>query len=150
MESCRPPPGAPEAPPASQQASGLAAPTIGRVACGGSHGIGHALGAAADVPHGHTSCVMLPHVMGYNADATGRKQELIAEALGNPGLRAADAVSGLISALGQPSTLRALGVKREQLPGIAEASMKSVWVRSNPQPIRSPADVMSLLEAAYD
>jgi maleylacetate reductase len=75
---------------------------------------------------------------------------LISEALGKPGLRAADAVSGLISALGQPSTLRAVGVRREQLPGIAEASMKSAWVRSNPRPIRAPTDVMELLEAAYD
>jgi alcohol dehydrogenase class IV len=135
---------------ACQQASWLAASTIGRVAYGASHGIGHALGAAADVPHGHTSCVMLPHVMRYNEGATAGKQQLISEALGKPGLRAADAVSGLISALGQPSTLRAVGVRREQLPGIAEASMKSAWVRSNPRPIRAPTDVMELLEAAYD
>jgi alcohol dehydrogenase class IV len=134
---------------ACQQASWLAASTIGRVAYGASHGIGHALGAAADVPHGHTSCVMLPHVMRYNEGATAGKQQLISEALGKPGLRAADAVSELISALGQPSTLRAVGVKREQLPAIAEASMKSAWVRSNPRPIRAPADVMELLEAAY-
>jgi maleylacetate reductase len=135
---------------ACQQASWLAASTIGRVAYGASHGIGHALGAAADVPHGHTSCVMLPHVMRYNEGATAGKQQLISEALGKPGLRAADAVSGLISALGQPSTLRAVGVKREQLPAIAEASMKSAWVRSNPRPIRAPTEVMELLEAAYD
>ena len=132
-----------------QQASWLAASTIGRVAYGASHGIGHALGAAADVPHGHTSCVMLPHVMRYNEGATAGKQRSIAEALGNPGSRPADAVAELISALGQPSTLRAVGVKREQFPAIAEASMKSAWVRSNPRPIRAPADVMELLEAAY-
>jgi alcohol dehydrogenase class IV len=134
---------------ACQQASWLAGSTIGRVAYGASHGIGHALGAAADVPHGHTSCVMLPHVMRYNEGATAGKQQVIAGALGQPGLRAADAVSGLISALGQPATLRAVGVKREQLPQIAEVSMKSAWVRSNPRPIRSPDDVMGLLEAAY-
>lgn len=134
---------------ACQQASWLAASTIGRVAYGASHGIGHALGAAAGVPHGHTSCVMLPHVMRYNEGATAGKQRSIAEALGKPGLRAADAVAELICALGQPSTLRAVGVKREQLPAIAEASMKSAWVRSNPRPIRAPADVMALLEAAY-
>lgn len=132
-----------------QQASWLAASTIGRVPYGASHGIGHALGAAAGVPHGHTSCVMLPHVMRYNEDATPGKQRSIAEALGKPGGRAADAVAELVSALGQPSTLRAVGVEREQLPAIAEASMKSAWVRSNPRPIRAPADVTALLEAAY-
>jgi alcohol dehydrogenase class IV len=134
---------------ACQQASWLAASTIGRVPYGASHGIGHALGAAADVPHGHTSCVMLPHVMRFNEEATAGKQTLISEALGKSGSRAADAVAELIVKLEQPATLREAGVKREQLARIAEASMKSAWVRSNPRPIRSPEDVMGLLEAAY-
>src|SRR5439155_7295903 len=33
------------------------------VGVGASHGIGHVLGAACHVPHGHTSCVMLPSVL---------------------------------------------------------------------------------------
>ncbi|MBI2748333.1 MAG: iron-containing alcohol dehydrogenase [Burkholderiales bacterium] len=134
---------------ASQQASWLAASTIARVSYGASHGIGHALGAAADVPHGHTSCVMLPHVMRYNEAATRGKQELISGALGRPGVPGADAVAGLIAALGLPSTLRAVGVQREKLRAIAEAAMKNLWVRTNPQPIRSSEDVMRLLEAAW-
>ena len=134
---------------ACQQASWLAASTIGRVPYGASHGIGHALGASAGVPHGHTSCVMLPHVMRYNLELSGEKQARIREALGAGSGAAADAVAALIRDLGQPATLRAVGVKREQLPGIAEASMKSAWVRSNPRPIRSAEDVMGLLEAAY-
>jgi len=132
-----------------QQASWLAASTIARVSYGASHGIGHALGAAADVPHGHTSCVMLPHVMRYNEAVTREKQELIAQALGRPEIQAADAVADLIRSLGQPTTLRAVGVKREQLPVIAEASMKNLWVRTNPRPLRSPEEVMRLLEAAW-
>jgi len=135
---------------ACQQASWLVASTIGRVAYGASHGIGHALGAAAGVPHGHTSCVMLPHVMRYNEPLTRGKQQQIASAIGAArGEAAADAVARLVSELKQPAALRAVGVKREQLPAIAEASMKSAWVRSNPRPIRSPEDVMGLLEAAY-
>jgi alcohol dehydrogenase class IV len=132
-----------------QQASWLAASTIGRVSYGASHGIGHTLGAAADVPHGHTSCVMLPHVLRFNEPVTREKQQSIARALGRPGVAAADAVAELIAALGQPATLRAVGVKREQLPAIAQAAMKNHWVRTNPQPIRAPEDVMRLLEAAW-
>lgn len=132
-----------------QQASWLAASTIARVNYGASHGIGHALGAAADVPHGHTSCVMLPHVMRFNEAVTRDKQKLIAHALGRPELSAADAVADLVRSLGQPASLRAVGVKRDQLPAIAEASMKNLWVRTNPQPIRSPEDVMRLLQAAW-
>lgn len=133
----------------SQQASWLAASSIARVNYGASHGIGHALGAAADVPHGHTSCIMLPHVLRYNEPATAVKQRLIAEALGRPGRAAADAVAALVRTLGQPSTLREAGVKREQLAAVAAASMKNRWVLANPQPIRSEADVMRLLEAAW-
>lgn len=132
-----------------QQASWLAASTIARVNYGASHGIGHALGAAADVPHGHTSCIMLPHVMRYNEPATAAKQRLIAEALGRPGMPAGDAIAALVRALGQPATLREVGVRREQFPAIADASMKNRWVLSNPQPIRSDKDVMRLLEAAW-
>jgi maleylacetate reductase len=132
-----------------QQASWLAGSSIARVNYGASHGIGHALGAFADIPHGHTSCVMLPHVMRYNMPATAAKQRLIAEALGRSGMPAADVVAELIERLKQPATLRAVGVKREQLPNIAAAAMHNMWVRTNPQPIRSADDVMRLLEAAW-
>jgi len=132
-----------------QQASWLAASTIGRVSYGASHGIGHMLGAVADVPHGHTSCIMLPHVLRYNAQATAAKQRLVAEALGAARASAADAVAALVRALGQPATLREAGVKRGQLPAVAAAAMQSRWVLSNPQPIRAEADVMRLLEAAW-
>jgi alcohol dehydrogenase class IV len=132
-----------------QQASWLAASTIARVNYGASHGIGHALGAAAGVPHGHTSCIMLPHVLRHNEPATAARQKLAAEALGHPGRPAADAVADLVRALGQPATLREAGVQREQLPAVAAAAMKNRWVLSNPQPIRSEQDVMRLLEAAW-
>ena len=132
-----------------QEASWLAASSIARINYGASHGIGHALGAFADVPHGHTSCVMLPHVMRYNERATAAKQRLIAEGMGRPGVAGADAIADLIAALKQPTTLRAVGVKREQLSKIAEAAMNNIWVRNNPQPIRSPDDVMQILEAAW-
>lgn len=132
-----------------QQASWLAASSIARVNYGASHGIGHALGGTADVPHGHTSCIMLPHVLRYNEPATAGKQKLIAEALGRPRLSAGDAVSELVRSLGQPATLREAGVKREQLSAVAAAAIKNRWVLANPQPIRTEADVMRLLEAAW-
>jgi alcohol dehydrogenase class IV len=132
-----------------QQASWLAASSIARVNYGASHGIGHALGGTADVPHGHTSCVMLPHVLRYNEPATAAKQKLISEALGRPALSAGDAVAELVRALGQPATLREAGVKRGQLPAVAAAAIRNRWVLANPRPIGSEADVMRLLEAAW-
>jgi alcohol dehydrogenase class IV len=133
---------------ACQQASWLAASSIGRVPYGASHGIGHALGAAANVPHGHTSCVMLPHVLRYNERVSAEKQLLISEALGKPGASGAAAVARLIADLGQPSTLSAVGVKREQLGFIADAALKNRWVQTNPRPF-SREEMVALLEAAY-
>ncbi|HKX37398.1 MAG TPA: iron-containing alcohol dehydrogenase, partial [Burkholderiales bacterium] len=108
-----------------------------------------ALGAAANVPHGHTSCVMLPHVMRYNEPVAKEKQKDIAGALGQPGVTAAEAVAQLIADLGQPSTLCAVGVKREQLGFIADAALKNRWVQTNPRPF-SRDEMVSLLENAYD
>lgn len=133
---------------ACQQATWLSASTINRLPFGASHGIGHALGAAAGVPHGYTSCVMLPHVMRFNEAATRDKQRLIARALGASG-SAADAVASLVSSLELPMKLRDVKVEKHQLPTIAENAMKNIWVRMNPRPIRSPEDVMQLLEAAW-
>ena len=51
---------------------------------GASHGIGHVLGGTAGVPHGYTSCVMLPHVMRFNLQVNAERQKLVSEALGRP------------------------------------------------------------------
>jgi alcohol dehydrogenase class IV len=127
----------------------MAASTIQKVQFGASHGIGHVLGGLCGVPHGHTSCILLPHVLRWNAPANEARQELVAGALGRPGARAADVVAELIEALGQPRRLRDAGVAREALPKIAELAMENMWVRANPRRIEGPADVMAILEAAY-
>src|SRR5215470_7836046 len=57
---------------------------------GASHAIGHVLGGAAGVAHGHTSCVMLPYVLDYNMSVTGERQAEIAAAMGEPGKRPSD------------------------------------------------------------
>ena len=45
------------------------APLVAGVPMGASHGIGYVLGAVFDIPHGHTSCIMLPSVMRWNKSA---------------------------------------------------------------------------------
>ena len=119
------------------------------VSKGASHGIGHVLGGAANVPHGYTSCVMLPHVLRFNAPVNAARQALVAEALGHPGGSAADAVAALIASLGLPGTLRAVGVRAEQLDAVASGSMHDRWVHTNPRKIDGPAVVRELLDAAW-
>jgi maleylacetate reductase len=116
---------------------------------GASHGIGHVLGGTAGVPHGYTSCVMLPHVLRFNEPVNARRQAWVAEALGRPGGSAADAVAALIGTLGLPGTLRDVGVKAEQLDVIAKGSMHDRWVHTNPRKIDGPATVRTLLDAAW-
>jgi maleylacetate reductase len=119
------------------------------VAKGASHGIGHVLGGTADVPHGYTSCVMLPHVLRFNQSVNAVRQTWVSEALGLPAMPAADAVAALIASLGLPATLRSVGVKPEQLDSIARQSMHDRWVHTNPRKIDGPAVVRQLLDAAW-
>ncbi len=134
---------------ACQQAVWLAASSINRVNYGASHGIGHVLGGLADVPHGYTSCALLPAVLAWNADATARQQNQVATALGRPGVAASIAVKDLIAGLGLPTSLRDLKVPSEVLPQVAEAAMANLWVRTNPRPIRDAADVRAILDLAW-
>lgn len=134
---------------ACQQASWLAASSINRVNYGASHGIGHVLGGLAGVPHGYTSCVLLPAVLDWNERTTAERQGWIAAHLGRPGEPAAVAVADFVAGLGLPRSLRDLKVERALLPRIAEAAMANLWVRTNPRPIRGPQDVLEILEAAW-
>jgi maleylacetate reductase len=116
---------------------------------GASHGIGHVLGGTAGVPHGYTSCVMLPHVLRFNEPVNAERQKWVSEALGRPDQSAGDAVAALIAGLGLPGTLRDVGVKPEQLDAIAAGSMHDRWIHTNPRKIDGPPAVRALLDAAW-
>lgn len=116
---------------------------------GASHGIGHVLGGTAHVPHGYTSCVMLPHVLRFNHTVNAARQALVSEAMGRPGEPAGDVVAGLIAGLGLPRRLRDVGVKPEQLDRISELSMHDRWIHTNPRKIDGPAVIRELLDAAW-
>ncbi|MBS0524027.1 MAG: iron-containing alcohol dehydrogenase [Proteobacteria bacterium] len=118
------------------------------VGVGASHGIGHVLGAACHVPHGHTSCVMLPSVLRWNLPANADRQKRVSEAFGKPDVAAADLVAGLVAGLGLPRRLSEVGVGKERFREIAEKSMHDRAVLNNPRPIKGPAEVMEILELA--
>lgn len=119
------------------------------VPTGASHGIGYVLGGTYGVAHGHTSCVMLPPVLRWNAAANGARQRALAEAVGAPERATADLVAELIAGLGLPGSLRAVGIERDQLDAIAERALTFAPVRLNPRPIRGPAEVREILELAW-
>ncbi len=119
------------------------------VSKGASHGIGHVLGGTADVPHGYTSCIMLPHVLRFNHPVNADKQARVSEALGRSGQPAADVVGALIAGLGLPTRLRDVDVREDQLDLIAENAMHDRWIHTNPRKIDGPAVVRTLLDAAW-
>src|SRR5205807_9449669 len=78
----------------------------GPAAGGLSHTLGKRIGSRHGIPHGVSSCLLLPHVMRYLAPRTVLAQARIAEALGtdvremppdHAAQRAADAVADLIA-----------------------------------------------------
>jgi maleylacetate reductase len=118
------------------------------VGVGASHGIGHVLGAACQVPHGHTSCVMLPSVLRWNLPVNGERQKRVSEAFGKPETAAADLVASLVASLGLPQRLSDVGVGKDRFREIAEKSMHDRAVLNNPRPIKGPAEVIEILELA--
>jgi len=115
------------------------------VPMGASHGIGYVLGAAFDVPHGYTSCVMLPAVMRWNSPVNAERQALVAAAMGQPGKHAADVLDGFIRGLGMPRSLQDVRVGPEHFEAIAEQAMRTPWVPRNPRKIDGPAQVREIL-----
>ena len=118
------------------------------VPMGASHGIGYVLGAVFDIPHGHTSCIMLPAVMRWNKPANAEAQALIANAMGHPGKDAGDVLDAFIRGLGMPRSLSEGKVGREHFDRIATQAMGTPWVPRNPRPIPTPAEVREILELA--
>jgi maleylacetate reductase len=115
------------------------------VPMGASHGIGYVLGAVYDVPHGYTSCVMLPSVMRWNKSVNADRQAQVAAAMGQAGKDAADVLDAFIRGLGMPRSLQDIRIGPEHFDRIAEQAMGTPWIPRNPRKIDSPAQVREIL-----
>jgi maleylacetate reductase len=116
------------------------------VPMGASHGIGHVLGGTCNVPHGHTSCIMLPAALRWNAPVNAHLQARVSAAMGRPGIDAAAAIEDLVRVLEQPSRLSQVGVTRARFDEIAAHAMHDRYIHTNPRPITQPAQVREILE----
>lgn len=131
---------------------------LANVNLGLSHGIGHQLGGRCGVPHGVTSCVMLPTVMEYNLDATEDRQAIIAKVIGAAkadetdkaaSVKAAPAIRDFIKALDLPWRLRDTVVEKSDFDGIAKDALEDFIVATNPKKIKGRQDVIDILEKAW-
>src|SRR5438132_2321393 len=123
-------------------------PLASGVPMGASHGIGYVLGAMFDIPHGHTSCIMLPAVMRWNKPVNAERQAMVAAAMGHPGEDAGDVLDAFSAGLGMPRSLGAVKIGPESFNMMAEQAMGTPWVPRNPRPIKGPAQIREILELA--
>lgn len=123
-------------------------PVIAGVPMGASHAIGHVLGGTCGVPHGYTSCILSPHVLAWNAEASASRQGRILQCLGGGHAAAADALGAFVRGLGMPRALRDVDIGEDRFETVARLAMHDLWLRTNPRPIRTPDDVMAILRLA--
>ena len=123
-------------------------PLSAGVPMGASHGIGYVLGAVFGVPHGYTSCVMLPSVMRWNKSDNAERQALVSAAMGKPGKDAGDVLDTFIRDLGLPRSLQDVRIGPEQFDRIAQQAMGTPWIPRNPRKIDGPAQVREILVLA--
>ncbi len=116
---------------------------------GASHGIGHILGGSAGMPHGETSCVMLPHVLAYNLSATKKRQGELSRQIDIKDKKLNDAISELVSQLGLPTRLRDCNISRDQLFSLAKECLNDKWLETNPIPLTDAAEIERILLKAW-
>ena len=118
------------------------------VPMGASHGIGYVLGATHGIPHGYTSCVVLPAVLDWNAAVNGHRQaQLVQESGIGPGALPT-LVRDLVEQLGLPRTLDAVGIDAGADDEIAQRSLETAWLPFNPRPVQDAEDVAEILALA--
>jgi len=116
------------------------------VPVGASHGIGYILGGARGVPHGVTSCLMLPAVMQWNEAVNGERQAIVASLFGDGACHAA--LRGFIGGLGLPVRLGDVGIAAEDIPALAARWLGDPPIATNPRPVNGAADVAAILRLA--
>lgn len=103
-----------------------------------AHAFGHLIGSVYKIPHGTACGIGLPYAMEFNIVVSPDRLALIADAMGEDviGLsekeaayKAVYAVRQLIEDVGLPTTLSEVGIKKEDLPKLAEDAVTIPWIK---------------------
>jgi maleylacetate reductase len=136
----------------------LAGTALAHVTMALHHGLCHVLGGTAGVPHGIANGIILPHAMRFNLRAAAAQLAPAAGAMGisltgnNPRTAVEEMIARieeLIRGMGLPQRLRAVGVREDDLPRLAQLAFQNRTVRSNPEPVTDAAQLEELLRAAW-
>lgn len=108
------------------------------------HKLCHVLGGSFDLPHAETHCVILPHVVAFNAPAVPQAMARASRALG--GSDPAQKLFDLARDAGAPTALRDIGMPEAGLDRAADLAVANPYW--NPRPF-SRDDIRKLLDAAW-
>lgn len=107
------------------------------------HSMAHPLSVVYDIPHGKACAMLLTAVLKFNAPATGEKYREIARVMGVPDVdsmnqetyrqAAIDVIQKLADDVGIPKSLSEAGVKREDIPFLAESAFNDACTPGNPR-----------------
>ena len=122
------------------------------------HSMAHPLSAVYDIPHGKACAMLLTAVLKFNAPATGEKYREIARVMGVPNVDtmdeatyrqvAIDVIQKLADDVGIPKSLSEAGVKREDIPFLAESAFNDACTPGNPRDV-SLEDIIGIYESIY-
>ena len=122
------------------------------------HSMAHPLSAVYDIPHGKACAMLLTAVLKFNAPATGEKYREIARVMGVPHVdtmdestyrqAAIDVIQKLADDVGIPKSLSEAGVKREDIPFLAESAFNDACTPGNPRDV-SLEEIIGIYESIY-
>jgi len=122
------------------------------------HSMAHPLSAVYDIPHGKACAMLLTAVLKFNAPATGEKYREIARVMGVPNVdamdeatyrqAAIDVIQKLADDVGIPKSLSEAGVKREDIPFLAESAFNDACTPGNPRDA-SKEEIIGIYESIF-
>ena len=122
------------------------------------HSMAHPLSAVYDIPHGKACAMLLTAVLKFNAPATGEKYREIARVMGVPDVdsmnqetyrqAAIDVIQKLADDVGIPKSLSEAGVKREDIPFLAESAFNDACTPGNPRDV-SLEDIIGIYDSIF-
>lgn len=122
------------------------------------HSMAHPLSAVYDIPHGKACAMLLTAVLKFNAPATGEKYREIARVMGVSDVdgmdqetyrqAAIDVIQKLADDVGIPKSLSEAGVKREDIPFLAESAFNDACTPGNPRDA-SLEDIIGIYESIF-
>ena len=122
------------------------------------HSMAHPLSAVYDIPHGKACAMLLTAVLKFNAPATGEKYREIARVMGVSDVdgmdqetyrqAAIDVIQKLADDVGIPKSLSEAGVKREDIPFLAESAFNDACTPGNPRDV-SLEEIVGIYESIF-